>query len=170
MCDPVLGLMAASTLMAAKSAQDQGQYRRSQSRYNARVAENEAEEVRSVGVQEENKQRKATAQMLSTQRAALGASGVELGSGSALQLQQDTETQGEIDAGRIKSNYADKATSLGTSAMLTRSDGAAAAKAGRNQSMGTLLSGGAKVAGRWYDKNSAANDPAPIRNAVPTYG
>jgi|TARA_R110000851_G_scaffold214047_2_gene366667 hypothetical protein len=166
MCEPTLVLMAASTLMAAKSAQDQGDYASGTAKYNARVAENEAEDTRAVGVQEENKQRRATAQQLSQQRAALGASGVELGSGSALQLQQDTEILGDIDAGRIKSNYADAADSLDTGASLTLADGANAKRAGNNQAMGTLLSGGAKVAGKWYDKKSAANTSAPIRTAT----
>jgi hypothetical protein len=171
MCDPVTGtiLTVASTLMSAKAARDQGQYQKDMSNYNARVAENEAEEVRNVGVEEENKQRRATAQLLSKQRARLGASGLELGSGSALQLQEETEELGEIDAGRIKSNYADKATSLDTGAGLTRIEGANAAKAGNNRAFGTLLSGGAKVAGKWYDDKSAANNPAPIRDAMPAY-
>lgn len=167
MCDPVsigIAFSLASTAMAAKSQRDQGKAAKSTADYNARVADNQAQDVRNKGTQEENKQRQATAQMLSSQRAALGASGIEIGSGSALQIQRDTEVTGEIDAGRIRSNYQDQASSLETGATLTRVEGANAKIAGNNQAMGTILSGGAKVAGKWYDKKSAAT-VAPITEA-----
>jgi len=165
MCEPTT-IMAVATVasaaFAAKSQIDQGNYQKGASRYNARVAENQAQEVRRAGTEAENIQRRKTALLLSKQRAQLGAAGVELGSGSALQLQEDTQTLGEIDALRIRSNVESQVRSLQTGAELTLSQGNAAASVGRTAATGTLLSGSAAVIGtgvadKWYTPNSSAN-------------
>jgi len=165
MCEPV-SIMAAVTIasaaFAAKSQIDQGNYQKGVSRYNARVAENQAQEVRRAGTEAENIQRRKTATLLAKQRAQLGTAGVELGSGSALQLQEDTQLLGEIDALRIRSNVDSQVDSLQTGAELTRSQGNAAASMGRTAAVGSLLSGGAAVAGtgvadKWFTPNSSAN-------------
>ena len=92
MCGPaaVPVMMAVSTAFAAKSAIDQGKFQKGTARYNARVAENKAQETRAAGTEAENAHRQKVAMLLSKQRAQLGAAGVDLGSGSPLQLQEDT--------------------------------------------------------------------------------
>jgi len=178
MCDPVtIGAVAAvaSTVLVARSQQQQGRYQRNVAKYNARVAENQAQDVRRAGTEAENKQRQRTAQLLSKQRAQLGAANVDLTSGSALQLQEDTVTLGEADALRIRSNFEAQARSLETGASLTLNQGEFAASAGAQQSVGTILSGTAQtintgvfdtgVSDTWYTPNSAANQPfapAPV--------
>lgn len=186
MCEPVtimtvasVALTAASTYSqvqsqkaTAKNQKAQGEYSQSVAEYNARVTENEAQSVINSGVEAENAQRQETAQLLSRQRAQLGASNVDIGSGSALQLQQNTETMGEADALRIRSNYTDQANALKQQAYLTGIDGDNALIAGNNSSnitnsavTGTILSGlgsaassvvSSGVADSWYSPNSAA--------------
>lgn len=164
MCDPVTisaVAVVASTAMQAQAQQQQGRYRKGVADYNARVAENEAQEVRGAGVEAENVKRLRTAELLSKQRAQIGASGVELNSGSALQLQEDTVALGEADALRIRSNFESRATSLETGAELTRSQGAFAQSAGEKGAVGTILGGTGKfldtgVADKWFKPNSAA--------------
>ena len=170
MCDPVtLSAVASITGAVAAGYQQvqQGRFQQGVADYNARVAENEAEETRNAGVEEENKQRQKTAQLLSKQRAQLGASGVDLTSGSALQIQQDTQTLGEVDALRIRSNFENQATSLETGADLTRTEGANARSAGFGRAAGTLLSGagtalGTGVADKWFTPASAAKQPLTL--------
>jgi len=170
MCEPAtIAAVAtvASTVLVARGQYQQGRYQRDVSKYNARVAENRAQDVRTAGAEAENTQRQKTAQLLAKQRAQLGAANVELTSGSPLQLQEDTVTLGEADALRIRSNFEAKARSLETGADLTLSQGEFAASAGVQQSLGTVLSGGAKtintgvfdtgVSDSWYTPNSAAN-------------
>lgn len=165
MCEPTTIMAAvsiASAAFAAKSQIDQGNYQKGVSRYNARVAENQAQEVRRAGTEAENIQRRKTTLLLAKQRAQLGAAGVELGSGSALQLQEDTRTLGEIDALRIRSNVDSQVNSLQTGAELTLSQGDTAASVGRTAATGSLLSGtaaviGTGVADKWYTPNSSAN-------------
>ena len=165
MCDLAAAstvLTVVSTVFTAQQQRRQGKYQKGVADYNARVAENEAQEVRSAGVEAENSQRRKTANLLSKQRAQLGASGVELGSGSALQLQEDTVNLGEADALRIRSNYESRAKALETGSVLTRGQGEFAESAGKNKSFGTILSGGAKfmdtgVADKWFTPDSVAN-------------
>lgn len=165
MCDPVtLTAVAtvASTAFAVTSQVRQGKFNKGVANYNARVAENEAEETRRASTEAENIQRRKTAELLSKQRAQLGAANVDLSSGSPLQLQEDTETLGEVDALRIRSNFESRAGALQTSAGLTRSQGQFSETAGISQGIGTLLGGTAAtlktgVADKWLTPNSAAN-------------
>lgn len=165
MCDPVT--MTAVTTMASTAysvvtQQRQGRFQEKTADYNARVAQNEAVKTREKGVEEENIQRRKTAELLSKQKAQLGAAGVELGSGSALQLQEQTETLGEVDALRIRSNFEDRALSLETGAELTEQQGEFAKTAAQTKSFGTLLSGTAAtldtgIADKWFTPSSSAN-------------
>jgi len=145
----------------ANQQRQQGKFRKGVADYNARVAENEAEQTRNVGVERENLQRRKTAELLSKQRAQLGASGVELTSGSALQLQEDTQTLGEADALRIRSNFEGRAGALDTGAALTTQQGEFEESAGNSAAVGTLLAGAGKalgsgVADKWFTPSSAA--------------
>lgn len=161
MCNPVLAVTIASAAFSAHQSIQQSNYQSDVNEYNARVAENEAQETRNVGVEEENAQRRKTAELLSKQRAQLGASNVDLGSGSALQLQEDTVTLGEADALRIRSNYENQAKSLESSAGLTSGKADAAKTAGASGAFSSLLGGAAGaaksgVADKWFTQDSAA--------------
>ena len=167
MCDPATITAVAvvtGTAFSVTSQIRQGKYQKDIGKYNARVAENQAQEVRTAGVEAENTERRETAELLAKQRAQLGAANVDLESGSALSLQEDTVTLGEADALRIRSNFESQALSLETGAGLTRSQGDAALTAGGFGAAGTILSGTASfldtgVADKWFTPNSEANQP-----------
>ena len=170
MCDPVTATAIVTAVSAAFTANQQikkGKFEKGVADYNARVAENEAEETRNAGVEQENIQRRRTAELLSKQRAQLGASNVDLSTGSALQLQEDTATLGEADALRIRSNFEGRAEALETGSVLTRQQGEFAESAGRGDAFGTLLSGTSKalgtgVADKWFTPDSAAIQPLGV--------
>lgn len=165
MCSPMAALAAVAVVQGAFTATQQIQQGRHQAdvaEYNARVAENEAEETRAAGVEAENIQRRKTAELISKQRAQLGAANVDIGSGSALQLQEDAEILGEVDALRIRSNFESRAGALDTGAALTAGQGEFARSAGLGSAAGTLLGTGATVIGtgvadKWLTPSSAAN-------------
>ena len=173
MCNPAVAqlvVVAVSAAYTANQQRQQGKFQKSTAEYNARVAENEAEETRNAGVEAENIQRRKTAELLSKQRAQLGAANVDLSSGSALQLQENTIALGEADALRIRSNFENQAASLDTSAGLTQSQGAFAESAGAGAATGTLLQGastivGTGVADKWFTPDSAAISGAPLAGA-----
>lgn len=167
MCDPVTATLAIGMVMQGVASYEQGQYQKGVARYNARNAENEATRTRNKGTQEEMKQRRQTAELISKQRAQLGANNIALDSGSALQLQTDAALLGEVDALRIRQNHADAGRSLDNRALLTSSAGDMAAQAGRNaltasvvQAGGTALAGvpsgeDTAVSSQWYNTTSS---------------
>lgn len=162
MCDVTLALTAASTVMQGMAAKQQGKYEQGVEEYNARLAENEAQKERNRATEAENVQRRKTAELVSKQRAQLAAQGVELGSGSALSLVEDTETLGEMDALRIRESGEDAFQAKQSEASLRRHKGAAAAQAGQNAFTGSLITAGAGVIGhgvsnKWFTPKSAAN-------------
>lgn len=163
MCDPVtisVAVMAAGTVMQGYAAKQQGEFENDVSKFNARQLENEAVRTRNKGTEEEIRQRDKTAQLTSLQRAQLGASGVDVGSGSALSLQEDADLIGEADALRIRSNFADAATAQEDQALITRAQGKAAKKAGQNAFKASLLKAGGTVAAQWYTPTSAGSNLA----------
>lgn len=165
MCDPVtigVTMTAISTVAQGYAAKQQGKYQQGVANYNARVAENEAVQTRNIGTEREMEHRQQVAQLVSKQRAQIGASGLSLAGGSAAGLLEDTQLQGEVDALRIRSNFERQAQSLETQATLERSQGKAAKAAGNAAFTGSLLSavGGmasSGVADKWLTSSSAAN-------------
>lgn len=161
MCTPTAVLIGTSMVMQMQAAGAQGKYETGRASYNARVAENAAQDTITAGVEAENVKRTETAQLLAKQRAQLGASGVDIGSGSALQLQEDTITLGEADALRIRGTAEAKAQALKTQSTLTLAEGAAARTAAKNKQIGSLFKGAAAIAGtgvadKWFKPNSSA--------------
>lgn len=164
MCEPTMvagGALLVSSMFTAQQQRAQGEFQQGVAEYNARVAENEAQQIRNKGVEEENIQRRKTAELLSKQRAQLAARNVDLTTGSALQLQEETEELGEVDALRIRSNTDDQVQAALSQADLTRTEGQFAKEASRGRAVGTLLSGaagasGTGVADKWFTSTSSA--------------
>lgn len=170
MCYPML-IMAAATVLQGYQAKQQGEYQEGVGRYNARQQENEAIRTRNKGVTEENKQRRATSELLARQRAQLGASGIDIGSGSALQLQQDTITLGEADALTIRTNFLEGAGTMADQAVLTRNQGEAARIAGNNAFTGSIITAAGQgmssgVADKWFTPKSSAMNPNLTSNTA----
>jgi len=176
MCNPVaiayVAVTIASAAASAKQQRAQGKFQSGTAKFNARQAENQATQTRNKSVIEENKSRRSTAELVSKQRARLAASNVDVDSGSALQLQEDSALLGEVDALRIRSNLESQAASLDDQAALTLQSGEFAEQAGKNQATGTLLSAAGTIAGnkqvagavnsKWYAQDSAINDPGTV--------
>lgn len=184
MCSPTLAFSALSTVVSfvqagqqadteAEIAKNQADFEQGKAKYNARVSENAAQQTINAGVEKENALRLKTARLKSQQKTQLGAFNVNVNTGSAFQLQQDTETLGEADALRIRSNTLNQADALSEQSNLLEAEGeyaqiagrnkASAAKAaGRNKQIGSVLSFGKKVAGsgvadKWFTPSSSAN-------------
>jgi hypothetical protein len=164
MCDPVtIGVvtMAVATVAQGQQAKQQGKYANKVAKFNARQTENQATRTRNMGTERENARRQKTAALLSQQRAQLGAANVDIGSGSALQLQEDTLTLGDVDALRIRQNFLDQAEQQDLQASLIRSEGKAKEKAGRAAFRTSLLKAGGMflssgVSDKWFTPESAA--------------
>lgn len=163
-----------NAIQQSQAIQEKGAYDNAVAQYNARVQENQATQVANKAVEAENIQRQKTAELISRQRAQLGAAGVDIGSGSASNLIADTAMMGAADAYRIKSNYADQVTALNEQASLTRAQGAAAQSMANTSAFNTLVGGVASgiassgIADKWFTASSAANAPQYSLAASPT--
>jgi len=132
MCYPAVAYVAiaAAAAISAKAKYDQGQYAKGVSKYNARVDQNAATEVRNKGRIVENEERQKALDLRSRQRAVLASRGAQVDTGTALKIQEDTGLIGDINAMRVRQNTELQAGALETQAALTLSEGKAAYKQG----------------------------------------
>lgn len=122
---------------------------------NARVAESQAQAELLSGQRKEQASRLGTAHLKSSQRAALAANGVDLGVGSAAELQTSTDLMGEIDANTIEANAVRSAWGYRTQSVNATNDavmrrGSADAVSPGMAAMSSLLGSAGTVATNWY--------------------
>jgi hypothetical protein len=116
----------------------------------AEFQELQAEDALERGREEESRHRFGVRRFAGSQRAALAGQGIDISSGSAADIQEETAVLGELDTLTIRNNAAREAWGYRTQAELTRQFGANAAENLRNQARGTLLTGGAQLFGSAY--------------------
>mgnify|MGYP000338322025 CR=1 FL=1 len=163
--------MAASIAMTAYGQVQAADARKKQADYQAKVAENnakvgewEAQDALDRGRIAEQQHRLKVSQLKGQQRSALAASGVELDSGSALDVLSDTAYFGEMDALTIRSNSERQAwkarvgasNSRAESTLLTAS-GQQAVRAGNIGAVSSSLSSAAS-----YGLQGAAMATRPV--------
>ncbi len=154
MCDPVtigIGTTLASGAFSAYQANEQGKYQEAVANRNAKMQENQATDARARGVVAGEEQRDRARQMGAQQATALAGSGLDISSGTSLDLFAETATLGEYDAQVAENNAAREAFGFGNRAEESRMSGRNARSAGRNNAFGTLLTSGAS-AGNIYNK------------------
>lgn len=144
MCTPAMGagLMSIGTLIGAYGQFQEGETRSDIARQNKQVALQLAEDARLRGAIEEQRQREISGQVLGTQRARLAGSGVDISSGSALDILMDTAASAELDALAIRANAAREAYGYQVQAENFRQESKLYRRAGRLGAVSTLLSGG----------------------------
>lgn len=127
--------------------------------YNASVADLQAIDAEQRGEEEASRYRAGVRGIVGEQRTGFAASGVEAGSGSALDVQADAAFLGELDALTVKTNaareawgYKVQATDLRKRAEIQRKEGAFArasgddaARAAKIGAATTLIGGGASL-------------------------
>jgi len=179
MCDITMAMMAFTAATQLYSGQQANKQAKQQARMQEDIAKvnsvdqkNEATRVRNIGVEKENDHRRAVAELQSQQAATQGASGVQINSGSALQIREDTGRIGQVDALRIRSNYRDQAEAMERGAALTLLNGQNEASATRARGKAALsksvLSAAGTVASRWYSPKSAASQTSASMNVSPS--
>lgn len=176
-----IALYAVAAATAAYSAYESGQARKEASQYQAAVARNNAiisEEYAKAEIVRGNRleeaKRSETAQRQGAIRAAVGASGLDVDSGSPLRLQEDTAMLGEYDALTIRSNALKSATGFRTQGMnytaqagLDDMTGAAASRAGTLGAWSSIIGGASSVSGKWANwQNTTGGRPSPYNGGV----
>jgi hypothetical protein len=140
----------------AKAIKNQAAYESQVYGINAELAEAQAVDAVARGAEAAGRHRARTRQVIGSQRAGLAAQGVDIGDGSAADVQADAATLGELDALTIENNakreawgYKVQASEYRNQSKLVRRGGRAMASAARMQGYSTLLTGGAQIADTW---------------------
>lgn len=159
-----LGVMGAGTAVSAAGSIKQGNQQAAQARYQAAMAQNNAaiarqnaQDVVTAGKAEEQRQRIANSQQLGELRAGMGASGVDVGIGSALDASADQTMVGEVNALNVRdswirnqNNYLQQANDLENQAAMYSSAAKNAKSSGLWGAAGTLLTGAGRVGSGYY--------------------
>lgn len=156
------GLSAKGSFDQARALQAQGRYSQLIANQNATVSDAQAADAIARGQTAESRFRGETAQTIGSQRAALAAQGLDVGSGSAMDIQQNERTLGELDALTIRNNAAREAygykvqgQNLRAQGILDALGGEKAAEGARNAGYSTLLSGAADTYGLFASRPKA---------------
>ncbi len=111
-----------------------------------RFAELQAEETIRQGQKAESQQRQRTRKLIGSQRVALAAQGIDIQSGSAFEIQSETDALGALDAATVRNNAARGALGLRFQAGALRTQQDVERISGRARRRSTLLTGGLQFA------------------------
>ena len=165
---------AAGTLMQGMAANSAAKAQAAAANQNARNAEAQAHDAIVRGGQEELRLRRQMAQLQGTQRSALAASGMDIDSGSALDVQDASMPEGEQDAAAIRFNAAREGWGHQVQAANYRNEASAARSAGRNALFGSIVGAGTSLlsaAGpNTWTKNTTSGVKAVSRSAKTVSG
>ena len=162
---------AASTAMGVVSGVQQANATKAQMNYqadvnkrNAKIAQANADMKRQEGIEESRLQKIRNLQKVGAQQAAMAANGIDVSSGTALDVVEDTAAMGELDALTTRYNaetqaqaYERQANNLTNQANMDIISGQNAYKSGITGAIGSGFKGlgdTASVASRWYSPNS----------------
>lgn len=161
-----MGLQVAGTVNSlfgasnqAKATQNAYNYQAAVNRNNAQIADWQARDAVTRGQKAEQAQRLRTAQLKGSQRAAMAARGVALDEGSPLNILNDTDYMGELDALTIRDNAEREAWGHRMQAGNYTSDASmlsnrADAESPSSATFGSLLTGAGAVADSWYRRTT----------------
>ncbi len=138
-------ISAVQGVSQAQQQEEEGAVQQQIANYNAGVAEMQASDAQRRGIMEAGERRTQTRQQIGRQRTAIAGSGVDVSSGSALDIFADTAAYGELDAQTIQSNAMREAYGYRTQSSNQQFQGGLARQAGQNRSQSTLLTTGART-------------------------
>jgi hypothetical protein len=167
----LIALSAANTITGAQRARKQGDAAVNADLQNASEAERQATDAVARGHENALNAAEYGDEVLAAQRAAIGASGVDVNSGSAFQLQQDTRRAASFDALMAENNAAREAAGYTFQAKQYRRAAIDDRRAARTAATSTLLGGAASVVGleaqtgdlRWLGRKALTVGKRPRR-------
>lgn len=157
-------LMAASTAVSAVSAIQQGKQEEKFAEFQAEQANADAQAEREAGQVRGDKIRKAGKYQQAEAAAALAASGVEVGAGTPIKIDQQIGRNVEQDALNEILFGTRTGTRLDQQAQGSRASGQNAASRGVQKAVGSVLSSGVSYYGRNWGSPSPEQAPAPVED------
>lgn len=151
------GVSALGAIQQGQAQSNAAKYQAAVDRNNSILAQRAAADAVERGKEAEATQRRKTTITLARQRAAVASSGIELDTGSPLDILGDTAQFGELDAQTVRGNtererlgYEAQGSNFRASAGLNDMKASSAKTAGLIGGASSLLSGATSVAGNWY--------------------
>lgn len=151
-----LTMMAGGTAFSAVGSSKAGKANQRLAEANAAVAEIQAADAIQRGEIEEGIHRTKVKGIIGSQRAAFAAAGVDVNSGSAVDVQADSAKFGELDALTIRTNAAREAWGYKVGAEDMRARGKIARNQGDSQALGTIVSAAGSYTSSRYGFGSTA--------------
>lgn len=149
MCTGVEIALVASSVLAAGGAVASGQQQKKMANYQAAQAEADADAAKASARVEAERIRKDGRQQAAAANAAMAASGVETGEGTALRVTSGITGDAEQDAYQTIFNGINTSNRLRSQAQADRISGSNAATAGYINAGSSLLSAGATAYSGW---------------------
>lgn len=137
--------MCVSNLFNAYASYEQGKYLDEVAKVNAGISNRAAQDAITRGGIEADEQRKTTQQVIGAQRTGFAAGNIDVNTGSAGQIQNDTAALGELDALTIMNNAAREAYGYKVQAMDQRQQSKLAKYQGKMGAVGSILGGAEKA-------------------------
>lgn len=141
------GASIGSAIMQGQALKARGAYQKQQYDLQARLQEMQGADAIDRGNKAAEQHLKATKGMIGSQRAAMGAQGVDVNDGTAAEIQRDTAALGALDAMTIKNNAWREAWGYRMQALQSRQAGEMSELAGNQQATMTYLTGGMQALG-----------------------
>lgn len=150
----------------AQSMEAMGKYQKAMSEINARNAEIQAQDAIKRGDEAASEYSKKVNQTVGAQRTAYASQGVDIGYGSAKEIQQETYEIGARDAQTIRNNAFLEAMGYRAQAQEISRSGRMAESSAKSEAGATLLAGGIKAAGTIQENYFAAKPAKAGANYV----
>jgi len=149
-----MGLSLLGGISQASALEAQGNYQDTIAKINAGFAERNAADAIKRGEKEANQHKQKVGEIVSEQRAGFAAQNIDVGSGSAADVQLGTDLQGIEDAKTIRNNAIREALGYKMQAFDSRNQGSIAKISARGAANSTLLTGGIQALSMYRGKGS----------------
>lgn len=140
-----IGTLVGGTALSAFSNMKAGSEQKKMFERNAGFAEWQAADATTRGQVNETRQRQSTEQVIGAQRTSLATQGVDVNSGSSLDVQADASYLGELDALTIRSNAAKESYGYKVQAEDYRKRGQYAKQEGDMNAVQSIIGGGSSL-------------------------
>lgn len=149
----LIGLTAASAIYNGYAQNEAGQAQKKLANKNADLLDASAADAVDRGNQDAMQITRRAKRLKGEQRASFAGQGVDVNTGTAAALQDETLAMGELDAEQTRKNAFREAWGIKGQASNQRLSGRYAQRAGQNQAFGTLLGGAGNTAQAYYQYN-----------------
>lgn len=136
-----IAMSLAGGMMGAQNARQQGAFQEAMAEQNAAYKEAAAQDAEKRGAVEADRYRRQVGQLIGSQRTGFAANGIDVNSGTAAEIQDDTAAFGEFDALTIANNAAREAWGYRVGAQNDLMNGRMAQSNARSAATGSILGG-----------------------------